>query len=97
MPGTSLQVCARPVPRRDVRGRFWTGWVRSSRQSPRATAPVMAATGEGKDRRGDYQGTLADASSRTIHSGLGCCAGMVGGTRRRLRGGRRRPKSWCGQ
>ena len=37
-------------PRRDVRGRFLTGWVRSSRKSPRAAAPAMAATGEGKDR-----------------------------------------------
>ena len=39
-------------PRRDVRGRFLTGWVRSSRKSPRTAAPAMAATGEGKDRNG---------------------------------------------
>jgi hypothetical protein len=38
-------------PRRDVRGRFPIGWVRSSRESPRAVAPAMAVTGEGKDRR----------------------------------------------
>ena len=38
----------------------------------------MAATGEGKDRRGDYQGTLADASSRK-HPGLGW---FSGGSRR---------------
>src|SRR6266436_7697918 len=38
-------------PRRDVRGRFLTGWVRSSRKSPRAVVPVVAATGAGKDRR----------------------------------------------
>ena len=37
----------------------------------------MAATGEGKDRMGDYQGTLADASSRQ-HPGLGCVAGVAG-------------------
>src|SRR6266849_3228228 len=37
-------------PRRDVRGRFLTGRVRSSRESPRAAAPAMVATGEGKDR-----------------------------------------------
>ena len=39
-------------PRRDVRGRFLTGWVRSSRESPGAAVPAMAATGEGKDRNG---------------------------------------------
>ena len=33
-----------------MRGRFLTGWVRSSRESPRAAAPVMAVTGAGKDR-----------------------------------------------
>ena len=37
-------------PRRDVRGRFLIGWVRSSRKSPRAAVPAMAVTGEGKDR-----------------------------------------------
>jgi hypothetical protein len=37
----------------------------------------MAATGEGKDRRGDYQGTLADASSRK-HPGLGWFPGWQG-------------------
>src|SRR5258708_37762780 len=37
----------------------------------------MAATGKGKDRRGDYQGTLADASSKP-HPGLGGCAGVTG-------------------
>ena len=52
----------------------------------------MAATGEGKDRRGDYQGTLADASSRK-HPGLGWF--FRGGRDRPLRGGRRRPRiSW---
>ena len=37
-------------PHRDVRGRFLIGRVRSSRESPRAAVPAMAATGEGKDR-----------------------------------------------
>ena len=37
----------------------------------------MAVTGEGKDRRGDYQGTLADASS-CKHPGLGCVPGWQG-------------------
>jgi len=37
----------------------------------------MAATGEGKDRRGDYQGTLADASS-CKHPGLGGFPGWQG-------------------
>jgi hypothetical protein len=64
-------------PRRDVRGRFLTGWVRSSRKSPRAVAPAIAATGAGKDRMGDYQETLADASSPP-HPGLGCVAGVAG-------------------
>src|SRR6266436_8616525 len=64
-------------PRRDVRGRFLTGRVRSSRESPRAAVPAMVVTGEGKDRRGDYQGTLADASSGQ-HPGLGGCAGVAG-------------------
>ena len=49
-------------PHRDVRGRFLIGRVRSSRESSRAAVPTMAATGEGKSRRGDYQETLADAS-----------------------------------
>ena len=35
-----------------MRGRFLIGWVRSSRESPRAADPTMAATGEGKDRHG---------------------------------------------
>jgi hypothetical protein len=48
--GRSYRLCS-TCPRRDVRGRFLTGWVRSSRKSPRAAAPAMAATGEGKDRR----------------------------------------------
>ena len=46
----------------------------------------MAVTGEGKDRRGDYQGTLADASSRS-HPGLGRCAGMAGTGRCKAAGG----------
>ena len=37
----------------------------------------MAVTGAGKDRRGDYQGTLADASLVQL-PGLGGCAGMKG-------------------
>jgi hypothetical protein len=37
----------------------------------------MAATGAGKDRRGDYQGTFADASLVQL-PGLGGCAGMTG-------------------
>src|SRR5258707_12684006 len=37
-------------PRRDVRGRFLTGRVRSSRKSPGAAVPARVATGEGKDR-----------------------------------------------
>jgi hypothetical protein len=37
----------------------------------------MAVTGEGKDRRDDYQETLADASS-LIHPGLGGCTGVLG-------------------
>src|SRR5450755_838099 len=37
-------------PRRDVRGRFLTGRVRSLRKSPRTAVPAMAATGQGKDR-----------------------------------------------
>src|SRR5258708_32001284 len=41
----------RTGPRRDVRGRFLTGWVRSSRKSPRAVVPVVAATGAGEDPR----------------------------------------------
>src|SRR5258708_207800 len=49
----------------------------------------MVATGEGKDRRGDYQGTLADASSR-LHPGLGLLG--RGGRDRPRRGGRRRPR-----
>ncbi len=40
----------------------------------------MVVTGEGKDRRGDYQGTLADASSGQ-HPGLGGCAGVAGTSR----------------
>jgi hypothetical protein len=38
-------------PRRDVRGRFLTGRVRSSRKSPRAAVPAMVATGAGKTER----------------------------------------------
>jgi len=60
-----------------VRGRLLAGWVRSSRESRRAAVPARAATGEGKDRRGDYQGTLADASSRK-HPGLGGFPGWQG-------------------
>jgi hypothetical protein len=67
-------------PRRDVRGRFLTGRVRSSRESLRAAAPAMAATGEGKDRRDDCQETLADASSFP-HPGLGRAAGVAGAGR----------------
>jgi hypothetical protein len=37
----------------------------------------MAVTGKGKDRRGDYQGTLADASS-CKHPGLGGFPGWQG-------------------
>ena len=33
-----------------MRGRFLTGRVRSSRESPRAAAPAIVATGEGNDR-----------------------------------------------
>ena len=40
----------------------------------------MTVTGEGKDRRGDYQETLADASSHG-HPGLGGCAGVAGTSR----------------
>jgi hypothetical protein len=40
----------------------------------------MAVTGEGKDRRGDYQETLADASSLP-HPGLGRVAGVAGAGR----------------
>jgi hypothetical protein len=50
-------------PHRGVRGRFLIGRVRSPRERPRAAAPTMAAAGKGKGRRGDYQETLADASS----------------------------------
>jgi hypothetical protein len=39
-------------PRRDVRGRFLIGWVRSARERPRVVAPAMAATGGGKDASG---------------------------------------------
>ena len=53
------------------------GWVRSSRESRRTAVPAVAVTGEGKDRRGDYQGTLADASS-CKHPGLGCVSGVAG-------------------
>src|SRR5690349_102508 len=73
-------------PRRDVRGRFLTGWVRSSRESPRTAAPAMAATAEGKDRRGDYQGTLADASSFPDPR-AGLLAGVAGTGRRESAGG----------
>jgi hypothetical protein len=49
----------------------------------------MAVTGEGKDRRGDYQETLADASS-ILRLGLGCFTETIGtepwkGGGRRLR------------
>jgi hypothetical protein len=54
--------------------------VRSSRKSPRAAAPAMAATGAGKDRMGDYQGTLADASCATRRSAISPAKrGEIGG------------------
>jgi hypothetical protein len=46
----------------------------------------MEATGEGRDRRGDYQGTLADASSHA-HPGPGGCAEMTGTGRCEAAGG----------
>jgi hypothetical protein len=48
----------------------------------------MAATGAGKDRMGDYQGTLADASSPP-HPGLGCITGVAGTSRCEAAGGGR--------
>ncbi len=83
--GVATGLCS-TCSRRDVRGRFLIGWVRSSRKSPRAAAPAIAVTGEGKDRRGDYQGTLADASSHA-HPGLGGCTGMTGTGRWEAAGG----------
>jgi hypothetical protein len=47
----------------------------------------MVVTGEGKGRRGDYQETLADASS-IRRLGLGCFTGMTG-TKPWKGGGRR--------
>src|SRR5216683_3153812 len=51
----------------------------------------MAATGEGKDRRGDYQETLADASSPE-HPGLGGSAGVAGTGRCEAAGGGHGPR-----
>ena len=43
-------------PRRDARGRFLTGWVRSSRESPRAAAPA-----EETYPQAIWRGQIADA------------------------------------
>src|SRR5258707_9318314 len=85
--GEGARVLCLPSPRRDVRGRFLTGWVRSSRKSPRAVVPVVAATGAGEDRRATLREPLL-VPPHTGTPGLGAVP-RWGGDGRCVAAGRR--------